>query len=190
MEYLSGEKKIVFVGLNPVKEANEAHAVFCIRNTFWKILEKARIIEGYPYNLIECANEIFNTDKFTSHKLGYADLVPECDFKKSSKVRILPHHVKDLLQKIKSSNADKIVFLGHKVAAAFVKELKIKESWDSFKRMEYNYISVKGKNRVCINYGFFAKYEYSDKEFELYVMPFPETSPIPNKHIFYRRIIE
>src|SRR5512136_1869780 len=114
MEYLSGEKEIVFVGLNPVKEAIQAQAVFCIKNTFWEILKNAKIISGYPNDLKNCANEIFNDNEFTSLKLGYADLVPECDKKKSSEVHIKPYHVTVLREKIMNTNADKIVLLGHK----------------------------------------------------------------------------
>ncbi len=191
MEYLSGNKNIVFIGLNPVKEAIEAKAVFCIKSTFWEILQNAKIIDGYPNDLKNCANEIFNANEFSSLKLGFADLVPECGNKKSSEVKILPHHVPVLLGKIMDSNADKIVLLGHKVATAFIEALKINEQWEIFKNNKYTYTTKKGINKECFNYGLLAQCQYyNNKIFNLYVMPFPETVPIPNKHIFYRRIMD
>ncbi len=171
MEYLSGKKDIVFVGLNPVKEAKKAKAVFCIRSTFWEILTKAKIIEGYNADLKKCADEIFNEKKDTKYDLGYADLVPECDKKKSSDVKILDHHVPDLLLKISETNAKKIVLLSKKVATAFAEKLKIENK--------------------CPDYGFLAECKYSThgKKFKVYVMPFPETVPIKDKHKYYKEIL-
>jgi len=186
MEYLEGKKKIVMVGLNPTEEAKENKAVFSIKKTFWKILEEAKVIKGFPDDLLKCAEEIFGKDR----ELGYADLVPECTKKKSSDVKISPNDVPPLLAKIEKTEAEKVVLLGHKVAEAFVKPLGLTEEWEEFKKNKQNYINKKGENKECIKYGLLGQVLYQNgNNFKVYVMPFPETAPVPEKSTFYKKIL-
>jgi hypothetical protein len=193
MEYLSGEKDIVFVGLNPVKEAIDANAVFCIRNTFWEIIRNAGIIKKYPDDLSKCADAIFNakTTEYTSYKLGFADLVNDCDKKNSNAVVVTPNHTRSLLKKIQETRSKKIVLLGHKVARHFLNELDLNDEWNKFKRRRLPWPSGNSVKNRC-DYGWIAQCRYPDSssDVDLYVMPFPETSPIPEKHVFYKRILK
>lgn len=174
MEYLKGKKDIVFVGLNPTEEAKKNNAVFSERNTFWKILKEAGLIDKYPEDLTKCADAVFGVEK----NLGYADLVPGCTAKKSSNVKIPANAVSTLLEKIEKTEAKKVVLLGHKVAEAFVKELGLSKEWEELKKhKDYGYL---GK----------GKYPKTGSEFDVYVMPFPETAPVPEKSKFYKKIIQ
>ena len=190
-KYLEGNKELIFVALNPTVEAKENEAVFCKNVTFWNILKNAgyniEIINNkgsYPYKSM--AANVFNSKT----PYGFVDIVEDCYEKKSSKVSINDKHFSDLIEKIQKTNCKKIILLGHKVAEFFVKRYRkeLGGKWDELKNDKSVIKKNDGKGimRLYRNYGELGVISLYNNETKVYVVPFPETSPIKEKSKYYK----
>lgn len=190
--YLKGAKDIVFVALNPTEEANKQRAVFCTHVTFWNILLKAGLITHIPETdgdapYKNCASEIFEQGLHSKFKIGFADLVEDCLEKKSSNVKVSNEHVERLIERLNPAKPKKIVLLGNKVSRSFTGKFPhLKQEWKSLSESNKR-IDWEGKR--IINYGRLGLIEIDNQMVEVFVMPFPETSPLPKKHEFFKKIL-
>ena len=188
-KFLAGKNSIVYTGLNATSEAEAVGSVFCTRVSFWKILKDAGLISGfsknnaggYPYE--HMANDVFITDKLSdiSDGQGFTDIVDDNSIisKKSSQVKVLQKHLDSLVDRLMKANPDKIVLLGKRVADEFMRlDPTLKTTWDAKKTQNDNIV-----------YDYLGDTMIFGKKVKIYVMPFPETSPIKDKHEFFKRIL-
>ena len=188
-KFLAGKNSIVYTGLNATSEAVAVGSVFCTRVSFWKILKDAGLISGfsknnaggYPYE--HMANDVFITDKLSdiSDGQGFTDIVDDNSIisKKSSQVKVLQKHLDSLVDRLMKANPDKIVLLGKRVADEFMRlDPTLKTTWDAKKTQNDNIV-----------YDYLGDTMIFGKKVKIYVMPFPETSPIKDKHEFFKKII-
>ncbi len=188
-KFLAGKNSIVYTGLNATSEAVAVGSVFCTRVSFWKILKDAGLISGfsknnaggYPYE--HMANDVFITDKLSdiSDGQGFTDIVDDNSIisKKSSQVKVLQKHLDSLVDRLMKANPDKIVLLGKRVADEFMRlDPTLKTTWDAKKTQNDNIV-----------YDYLGDTMIFGKKVKIYVMPFPETSPIKDKHEFFKRIL-
>ena len=188
-KFLAGKNSIVYTGLNATSEAVAVGSVFCTRVSFWKILKDAGLISGfsknnaggYPYE--NMANDVFITDKLSdiSDGQGFTDIVDDNSIisKKSSQVKVLQKHLDSLVDRLMKANPDKIVLLGKRVADEFMRlDPTLKTTWDAKKTQNDNIV-----------YDYLGDTMIFGKKVKIYVMPFPETSPIKDKHEFFKRIL-
>jgi hypothetical protein len=188
-KFLAGQNSIVYIGLNATSEAVAVGSVFCTRVSFWKILKDAGLISGfsknnaggYPYE--HMANDVFITGKLSKvcDGQGFTDIVDDNTIisKKSSEVKVLQKHLTSLFQRLMKANPDKIVLLGKRVADEFMRlDPTLKTTWDAKKTLKDNIV-----------YDYLGDTLIFGKKVEVYVMPFPETSPIKDKHEYFKRIL-
>jgi hypothetical protein len=180
MKYLSNETEIVFVGLNPTEQALKHNSVFCQTATFWNILEQSGI---YPNMSTIKKHDDLAGGRYKDFaqivfcgKLGFKDLVEDVFEKKANKVRVQKHHVEQLIRDIDSTSIKKLVLLGKGVFDSFQKHVNIANSDSS--KIEYGRVGV-----ITLSS------EGGKRDVEVFCMPFPETSPIPNKANYYKQII-
>ena len=188
-KFLAGKNSIVYIGLNATSEAVAVGSVFCTRVSFWKILKDAGLISGfsknnaggYPYE--HMANDVFITGKLSKvcDGQGFTDIVDDNTIisKKSSEVKVLQKHLDSLVDRLKKANPNKIVLLGKRVADEFMRlDPTLKTTWDAKKTLNDNIV-----------YDYLGDTLIFGKKVEVYVMPFPETSPIKDKHEYFKRIL-
>jgi hypothetical protein len=188
-KYLTGRNSIIYIGLNATSEAVSVGSVFCTRVSFWKILKEAGLITGFSknnsgnYPFEHMANDVFITGELSKicDGQGFTDIVDDDTIisKKSSDVKVLHKHLTSLFQRLMKANPDKIVLLGKRVADEFMRlDLALKSTWDAKKTLNDNIV-----------YDYLGDTMIFGKEVKVYVMPFPETSPIKDKHEHYKRIL-
>ena len=129
------------------------------------------------------ANDVFITDKLSdiSDGQGFTDIVDDNSIisKKSSQVKVLQKHLDSLVDRLMKANPDKIVLLGKRVADEFMRlDPTLKTTWDAKKTQNDNIV-----------YDYLGDTMIFGKKVKIYVMPFPETSPIKDKHEFFKRIL-
>jgi len=187
-KFLAGKNSIVYIGLNATSEAVAVGSVFCTRVSFWKILKDAGLISGfsknnagdYPYE--HMANDVFITGKLSKvcDGQGFTDIVDDDTIisKKSSEVKVLQKHLTSLFQRLMKANPDKIVLLGKRVADEFMRlDPTLKTTWAAKKTLNDNIV-----------YDYLGDTLIFGKKVEVYVMPFPETSPVKDKQKYFKRI--
>lgn len=187
-KFISDKKDIVFIGLNATAEAVQVQSVFCTRAGFWNILRDAGFISDfkkdtklqYPYQ--HMAHEVFVTGSLLVRKesLGFTDIVDNSAIitTNSSQVTVTAAHLKSLESRLSSCSPNKIVLLGKRVADEFVKlDDNLKEIFKVKKNLP---------NDIC--YDYLGETLINGKSVKVYVMPFPETSPIKDKAGFYKKI--
>jgi hypothetical protein len=188
-KFLAGNNSTIYIGLNATSEAVAVGSVFCTRVSFWKILKDAGLISvfsknnagGYPYE--HMANDVFITDKLSdiSGGQGFTDIVDDNSIisKKSSQVKVLQKHLDRLVDRLMKANPDKIVLLGKRVADEFMRlDPTLKITWGAKKTQNDNIV-----------YDYLGDTMIFGKKVKVYVMPFPETSPIKDKHEYFKRIL-
>lgn len=171
------EPDLVFIALNPTKEAIANKAVFSKNEAFWNLLVKANII--YPdikkENLIDRAKAVFSGENnYSAVKLGFADLLPLVSETDSKKVKVEKGSAKKLLETIDNlKDAKRIALLGQKVVDSFAKDYNLMK----WKDLE---MTNGVKDFGCI--GEIKEYKNS---IQVYAMPFPVNNSIANKHEYY-----
>ncbi len=188
-KFLIGKNSIIYIGLNATSEAVAIGSVFCTKISFWKILKDAGLITGfsknssgiYPYD--HMANDVFITGKLSKicDGQGFTDIVDDDTIisKKSSEVKVLQKHLTSLFQRLMKANPDKIVLLGKRVANEFMHlDPTLKTIWDDKKSQDENIV-----------YDYLGDTMVLGKKVKVYVMPFPETSPIKDKHEYFKKIL-
>ncbi len=213
-KYLKSEKDIVFVGLNPTQEAIKNNAVFCKDSSFWNVLKKAHLIRSYP-TLKKCANEIFdkeNAEYCDQFRLGFVDLVKNDTSKKSKNVKPSDNDVKilfkSLYQVCPDSKPLKVAIMGLKVLDAIVayfnneKDCSWQKAHNEFLETSRSYSEGNDNNITCskddeektynssVNYGYFIKYVYNNREFAFYILPFPNNVPVKCRYLLYKDLLE
>jgi hypothetical protein len=187
-KFITGKKDIVFIGLNATAAAVQVQSVFCTRAGFWNILRDAGFISNfkkdtklqYPYQ--HMAHEVFVTGSLVMCKesLGFTDIVDNSAITttNSSQVIVTAAHLKSLENRISSCSPNKIVLLGKRIAEEFV---KIDPKLAAIFKQKKN-----SPNAQC--YDYLGDTLIGGKLTKVYVMPFPETSPIKDKAGFYKKI--
>ena len=176
------EPDLVFIALNPTKEAIANKAVFSKNEAFWNLLVNANII--YPdikkENLINRAKAVFSGKKIYSNvKLGFADLLPLVSETDSKKVKVEKGSAKKILETMENlKDAKRIALLGQKVVDSFAKDYNLKK----WKEIEMS-------NGVK-DFGIIGKIEIDSNTIEVYAMPFPVNNSIANKHKYYSILLE
>ena len=173
---------IVFIALNPTKEAIQNNAVFSRDNSFWNLLIKAKIIKEsvLEVELISRANDVFQQQKHSDFKLGFADLLPLITETDSKKVQIPDDAVCKLLKNTPHlKDTKRIALLGQKVVDSFARAHKGLIKWQ-------NIPIIEGKRQ----FGKIGKIYIEEKEIELFAMPFPVNNNIENKHKYYNSLIK
>lgn len=187
-KFISGKKDIVFIGLNATAEAVKVQSVFCTRAGFWNILRDAGFISDfkkdiklqYPYQ--HMAHEVFVTGSLVVRKesLGFTDIVDNSAITttNSAQVTVTAAHLKSLGNRLASCSPNKIVLLGKRVAEEFV---KLDPKLAAIFKQKKN-----SPNAQC--YDYLGDTLIGGKLTKVYVMPFPETSPIKDKAGFFKKI--
>jgi hypothetical protein len=189
-KFLVGKNGIVFIGLNATEEAVKVGSVFCTRVHFWKILKEAGLIKAfsskieenkYPYE--HMAIEVFISGTLSNHSrgLGFTDMIDDDTItsKKSNQVKVLSEHLESLKIRLKQANPDKIVLMGKRVTEEFLKMDKtLKPIWNSRKTAD---------NETAYNY--LGDTYFLGSKMKVFVVPFPETSPVADKHTYYEIIL-
>jgi hypothetical protein len=128
------------------------------------------------------AHEVFVTGGLLVRKesLGFTDIVDNNAIitTNSSQVTVTAAHLKSLENRLSSCSPNNIVLLGKRVADEFVKlDDNLKEIFKVKKNLP---------NDIC--YDYLGETLINGKSVKVYVMPFPETSPIKDKAGFYKKI--
>ena len=172
---------LVFIALNPTKEAIDNCAVFSTSKGFWNLLKNAKIINVKidEVELKSRAKEVFLSQKHSELKLGFADLLPLIEETDSKKVKVPFDAAKKLFDSSPNlRHAERIALLGQKVVDSFAKEYNLIK-WDKIKK------GVDGKKQ----FGEIGKITIEKKTIKVYAMPFPVNNSIANKHEFYKTLL-
>lgn len=113
--------------------------------------------------------------------MGYTDIIDDNNItsKKSNQVKVLSEHLESLKNRLKQSNPYKIVLIGKKVTEEFLKMDKtLKPIWNSRKAAD---------NETAFDY--LGETNFLGRNIKVFVVPFPETSPITYKHTYYEIIL-
>ncbi|NDA61914.1 MAG: hypothetical protein EBX50_07720 [Chitinophagia bacterium] len=176
MDYLSKEKSVLLVGLNPTEQAKKHGAVFCQTNGIWRVIEKSELFKftglvstaDIPIADEKDGRYKFYADNFfgPKSKVGYVDLVTDVFEKKGNKVKVNQRYIDKFYSKLNTLNVDKIGLLGKQVTRALFPELK-------GKKFEY------GEIPQSIKVG--------GRDVKVFCLPFPETVPmkVEDKAGFY-----
>jgi hypothetical protein len=181
--FIKGSKNIIFIGLNATEEAVETGAVFCTRKNFWTILKSAGFINeftgngcDYPYS--HMAHEVFvsGVNCNVHGGVGFTDMVDDINLtsKKSNDVVVTITHLNSLKTRLEASYPKKIALLGKRVADEFLKlDGELKKLW--------------GKR----DYGYLGSTNINGQQVSVFVVPFPETTPISikDKADYYRAVL-
>ena len=189
-KFLAGKNGIVFIGLNATEEAVKIGSVFCTRVHFWKILKEAGLISQYTlieqntYPFEHMAVEAFISGTFSKHSggLGFTDIIDDDTItsKKSNQVKVLSEHLESLKNRLKLANPDKIVLMGKRVTKEFLKMDKtLRPIWNSRKTED---------NETA--YDYLGETKFLGRNMKVFVVPFPETSPVADKHTYYKIILK
>jgi hypothetical protein len=188
-KFLTGKNGIVFIGLNATEEAVKIGSVFCTRVHFWKILKEAGLIKAYTevvknsYPYEHMASEVFISGILSNYSggLGFTDIIDDDTItsKKSNQVRVLSKHLQSLKNRLKQANPDKIVLMGIRVTEEFLKMDKtLIPIWNSRKTVDNDTI-----------YDYLGDTNFLGRKMKIFVVPFPETSPVADKHTYYEIIL-
>ena len=188
-KFLAGKNGIVFIGLNATEEAVNIGSVFCTRVHFWKILQDAGLIaeftrtdeEAYPFE--HMADEVFISGKLSKYPdgLGFTDMIDDDTItsKNSNSVKVESSHLESLKNRLKKADPNKIVLMGKRVTDEFLKmDETLKEIWRSRKNQD---------NEIA--YDYLGETNFLGRTMKVYVVPFPETSPVSNKDTYYKIIL-
>jgi len=179
LNILEGEVDIAIIGLNPTKEAIQIGAVFSRDRGFWNILEKAGIIRDTSNVLKEnLAKEVFLEHKHSKFNVGFADLLPHIDETDSSKVKVEIGYARNLVKTLAVHKTKKVALMGQKVVDGFSKEYPKIKRWNQLEKMD---------NKK--QYGKIGEINFEGHKMEIYAMPFPVNTNIPNKHLAYNKLI-
>ena len=189
-KFLRGKNGIVFIGLNATAEAVQCGSVFCTRVHFWKILKDAGFINEYTkdnsqtFPFEHMAPDVFISGEKSNYPdgLGFTDIVDDNAIieRNSKNVRVLSTHLDSLKKRLIEAKPDKIVLLGKRVAEEFLKmDNTLKVAWASRR--------TKDNEEV---YRYLGNTDILGREVKVYVVPFPETSPIAEKHKYYKTVLE
>jgi hypothetical protein len=173
---------IVFIALNPTKDAIKNGAVFSRDKAFWNILVKSGILAESlnEVPLIDRARVVCSEGKhLTNWNIGIADLLPHVIETNSKNVKIPNGSATELFDSEPNlQNAKKIVLLGKNVTEGFRRDFPQLESWDSLS----NSTGIK-------DFGSIGTIEMNGNKIKVYSMPFPVNNNIPAKHDIYKGII-
>jgi hypothetical protein len=176
LNILIGEIDLAFIALNPTETAIKNGAVFSRNRTFWNILEDAEIIKGSGnIEIINLAKEVFKLGNLSTMRLGFADLLPYVVETDSSKVKPTSADVRILSKKLAEHRTKRVALMGQKVVDAFAKEFSDLPKWKNIRKKDFGFI---GKIKV----------EY--QSMEVFAMPFPGTSSIPNRYLAFKKLLE
>jgi hypothetical protein len=187
-KFLAGKNGIVFIGLNATEEAVNIGSVFCTRVHFWKILMDAGLItectrteDTYPFE--NMADEVFISGNLSAYPdgLGFTDMIDDNTItsKNSNSVKVESSHLESLKNRLKKADPNKIVLMGKRVTDEFLKmDETLKEIWRSRKNKD---------NEIA--YDYLGETNLLGRTMKVYVVPFPETSPVSNKHTYYKIIL-
>ena len=128
--------ELVLIALNPTKEAIKNKSVFSRDETFWNLLINAGIIQNEvkEIDLKNRAQQVFENQKFTNVRIGFADLLPLIDETNSNKVKIPVATASNfLINTTNIRNSSKIALLGQKVVNAFARDFKLKK-WEELEK--------------------------------------------------------
>ena len=188
-KFLAGKNGIVFIGLNATEEAVNIGSVFCTRVHFWKILKDAGLISEctrtentYPFE--HMASEVFISGNLSAYPdgLGFTDMIDDnaITSKNSNSVKVESSHLESLKDRLKNADPDKIVLMGKRVTDEFLKmDETLKQIWKSRKNEDDE-----------IAYDYLGETNFLGRTMKVYVVPFPETSPVSNKHKYYEIILK
>lgn len=188
-KFLTGKNGIVFIGLNATEEAVKIGSVFCTRVHFWKILKEAGLIkaytqiEGNTYPYEHMAAEVFITGTLSKHSggLGFTDMIDDDTItsKKSNQVKVLSEHLESLKNRLRQANPEKIVLMGKRVTEEFLRmDDTLKQIWNSRKTAD---------NETA--YDYLGETNFLGRNLKVFVVPFPETSPVADKHTYYKIVL-
>lgn len=189
-KFLAGKNEIVFIGLNATEEAVAIGSVFCTKVSFWKILKEAGLIKNYTteghvkYKYERMAEKVFISGTLSKIEggLGFTDIVDDNTItaKKSNQVKVLSQHLESLKNRLKNANPDKIVLMGKRVTEEFLRlDDTLLPIWDTRKNSD---------NETA--YDYLGETSFLGRKVKVFVMPFPETSPIEKKHTYYKIILK
>lgn len=169
--------ELVFIALNPTKEAIENNAVFSKNESFWNLLIKAEIIKAEikKKKLNERAKLVFSSMKYSNKKLGFADLLPFISETDSKKVKVENGSAKNLFEAMDNlKSAKRIALLGQKVVDSFAKDFDLKKWEDLDVKNGVRFFGKIGEIKMDNN-----------NSIEVFAMPFPVNNSIANKHEIY-----
>jgi hypothetical protein len=187
-KFLAGKNGIVFIGLNATEEAVNIGSVFCTRVHFWKIIKGAGLIteftrteETYPYE--HMAEEVFISGNLSAYPdgLGFTDMIDDniVTSKNSNSVKVESSHLESLKDRLKNADPDKIVLMGKRVTDEFLKmDETLKQIWNTRKK--------EGDDKA---YDYLGETNFLGRTMKVYVVPFPETSPVSNKDTYYKILL-
>ena len=189
-KFLRGKNGIVFIGLNATAEAVQCGSVFCTRVHFWKILKDAELINEYTkdnsrtFPFEHMAPDVFISGEKSNYPdgLGFTDIIDDNAIieRNSKNVRVLSTHLDSLKKRLTEAKPDKIVLLGKRVTEEFLRlDETLKDAWDKRKAKDNEDV-----------YRYLGNTDILGREVKVYVVPFPETSPIAKKHKYYKSVLE
>lgn len=191
-KFLKGKNGIVFIGLNATAEAVKCGSVFCTRVHFWNILKDAGFIkkvtrndkQTFPFE--HMAPEVFISGVNSSYNdgLGFTDIIDDDSIiqRNSNQVKVLQEHLNSLRERLVKAEPQKIVLLGKRVTKEFLRlDQSLEKAWK-----ERN-----GKNNEEV-YRYLGNTDIDilSREVKVYVVPFPETTPISEKHKYYESVLK
>lgn len=188
-KFLNGKNGIVFIGLNATEEAVQCGSVFCTRIHFWKILKDAGFIEEYTrdnnqtFPFEHMAPDVFISGVKSNYPdgLGFTDIIDDNAIieRNSKNVSVLSTHLESLQKRLIEAKPNKIVLLGKRVTEEFLRlDETLKNAWE--KR--------KAKNNEAV-YTYLGITDILGREVKVYVVPFPETTPIAEKYKYYESVL-
>ena len=177
-KFLNGKNGIVFIGLNATEEAVQSGSVFCTRVHFWKILKDAGFIKEYTrdnnqtFPFEHMAPDVFISGVKSNYPngLGFTDIIDDNSIiqRRSNKVKVLPKHLESLKKRLIDAKPNKIVLMGKRVTEEFLRlDETLKSTWEK-KKVE---------NNEAV-YSYLGNTDILGREVKVYIVPFPETSPI------------
>lgn len=180
LNILKGNLDIVFVALNPTKEALGNGAVFSVDRGFWNILEDAGITNSTQHvPLNDLAKEVFEEHKHSKLKLGFADLLPHIDEKESRNVKVGIGYARALAEQLVHHKTKRVALMGQKVVDAFTKEFPNLKKWKN--------LPMVGNKKV---FGCIGTITINGHEMEIFAMPFPVNNNIPNKADDFKKLLQ
>lgn len=169
---------LVLIALNPTEESLKNKAIFSRDESFWNLLREAGLIKDVSHvPLSKRAIEVFGKQKHSEKRIGFADLLPLIYETDSNKVKVPKGCAKKLFNEVPNiAKAQKIGLMGEKVVKAFARDFAREYGLKSWSKLE-----VVGKIRQFDSIGKIG-------DTEIFAMPFPVNSNIPNKHEFYKKL--
>lgn len=171
VEYIHPKMDLLFVALNAPEVSNNNAHWFSYNLSFWNLLCRAGVIKQTISDPKEGDVKVFGGSvmNYKNWKIGVTDLNREVVATKSNQVTTDSMQVKRILSIIESNAVKRICLMHSMVAEEF----------------EKNRIIVRNNKSGANEFGIVGKY----KSTIIYEVPFHSGNSIPNKEIYYSKII-